>query len=233
MKKILILSLLILAIVAPKKTGAIQLLGGGGNYLSFMPAETETTSTGLTYMIWYYSTSTKNAKLLTSTSTGAVGTDTFVRYQSPEIRCAIVTSSQTTITSSVGGGGPNRWNHYACTYDGSNMRGYINGVLVITTAKTGTVPLPSRYRIGQDMTRTDDVFSSPGWLFDARVYSRALTLSEIKTYYYTGAAPRTGLVHHFPLWNNGMNIGGSKMHATTTGSLGGVVKIPFVGRYRR
>ncbi|HEY7118821.1 MAG TPA: Ig-like domain-containing protein [Tepidisphaeraceae bacterium] len=71
------------------------------------------------------------------------------------------------------------WTHLATTYDGANLRLYVNGTLVRTKAITGNVTSStSPIRIGGDSV-WGEYFN--GLIDEVRVYSRALSLTEIQT----------------------------------------------------
>ena len=72
------------------------------------------------------------------------------------------------------------WMHVAATYDGTTMRLYINGVLESSLANHSTIATNSLpLTIGaQDGTTASRWFM--GWMDDARVYNRALSLAEIQ-----------------------------------------------------
>lgn len=69
----------------------------------------------------------------------------------------------------------NTWVHFTGTYDGANIRCYINGVLQATTAWPGTgFGVLSNMRIGKG--------AGAGWsgsIGDLRFYNRALSQAEI------------------------------------------------------
>ena len=68
------------------------------------------------------------------------------------------------------------WTHIAGTYDGANLRLYVNGVLVKTQARTGTIfSSPNPLYIGGKGSQ----FS--GLIDEVRVYNRALSAAEINT----------------------------------------------------
>ena len=73
----------------------------------------------------------------------------------------------------------NAWSHLASTYDGTNLRFYLNGALVATKAATGAMPnTASPLRIGGNAI-WGEYFS--GLIDEVRVYNRALTEAELKT----------------------------------------------------
>jgi beta-lactam-binding protein with PASTA domain len=88
-----------------------------------------------------------------------------------------------TTDSAVRGTGPlalNTWTHLATTYDGANQRFYVNGVLVGTTARTGTIAVSNgAIRIGGNASSTGEFFN--GMIDEVRIYNRALTAAEIAT----------------------------------------------------
>lgn len=72
----------------------------------------------------------------------------------------------------------NTWVHLASTYDGANMRLYVNGTLVTTTAATGSITVSTgALRIGANSIWTEEAFA--GLVDEVRVYNRALTAAEV------------------------------------------------------
>src|SRR6185295_11995350 len=73
----------------------------------------------------------------------------------------------------------NTWTHLAQTYDGSTIRLYVNGTQVASAARTGALQTTtSPLWIGGN-NPYGEYFQ--GRIDDARVYSRALSASEIVT----------------------------------------------------
>jgi hypothetical protein len=71
----------------------------------------------------------------------------------------------------------NTWYHAAATYDGANVRLYINGGLVSSTSYTGNLtPNASPFLIGGDQIGTGHFF---GNINDVKFFSRALSQAEI------------------------------------------------------
>ena len=72
------------------------------------------------------------------------------------------------------------WTHLATTVDGTNQRFYVNGVLVGTTASSGTIAVSNgALRIGGNASSTGEFFQ--GLIDEVRVYNRALSAAEIVT----------------------------------------------------
>ena len=72
----------------------------------------------------------------------------------------------------------NTWSHLALTFDGTNLRLYVNGALVTTRAFTGNITASTQaLRIGGNAV-WGEWFA--GLLDDVRIYNRALTQAEIQ-----------------------------------------------------
>jgi hypothetical protein len=71
------------------------------------------------------------------------------------------------------------WTHLSTTYDGANLRLYVNGALVRTRAVTGSLPNTANpFRIGGNGV-WGEYFN--GVIDEVRVYNRALTQTEIQS----------------------------------------------------
>jgi hypothetical protein len=74
----------------------------------------------------------------------------------------------------------NTWTHIATTYDGTNMRVYVNGVLVRTVARSGSIiATAGALHIGGNEVWGGEFYS--GLIDEVRIYNRALSLDEIQT----------------------------------------------------
>ena len=85
----------------------------------------------------------------------------------------------------------NTWTHLATTYDGANMRFYVNGVLVGTTPGTGTINAANgALRIGGNNSAPlgqGEFFK--GLIDEVRIYNRALSSAEITADMTTPVVP--------------------------------------------
>jgi hypothetical protein len=73
----------------------------------------------------------------------------------------------------------NTWTHLAATYDGANLRLYVNGVQASSKADTGNLPNSTgALRIGGNSVWSEWF---AGQIDEVRVYTRALTAAEITT----------------------------------------------------
>ena len=72
----------------------------------------------------------------------------------------------------------NTWTHLATTYEGTNLRLYVNGTLVTTTAASGAISTSTgALRIGANTIWPEEAFQ--GLIDEVRVYNRALTAAEL------------------------------------------------------
>jgi hypothetical protein len=103
----------------------------------------------------------------------------------------------------------NEWVHIAGTYDGANIRIYINGVLENSQPQTGllfngnnTIAIGSKWNNGTYPTGNVS-FPFNGDIDDVRIYDRALSTAEIEDLYITAVGTpgtgdtSTGLVGHW------------------------------------
>jgi hypothetical protein len=73
----------------------------------------------------------------------------------------------------------NAWTHLTATFDGSNLRLYVNGTLGTTTGISGSIPVTTgALRIGGNSI-WGEFFK--GMIDDVRIYNRALTQAQIQT----------------------------------------------------
>lgn len=121
---------------------------------------------------------------LISKATGTANTDHYwmiSTINSTAIRFRLKAGgSTTTLSTSVGQVVANEWHHVAVTYDGSNMRIYVDGLPAASVPKTGllTSSATAAVAIGNQPAGAG---SRPfdGLIDDVRVYDRALTSAEI------------------------------------------------------
>lgn len=81
----------------------------------------------------------------------------------------------------------NTWSHVAMTYDGSNLRAFVNGVNTRTVAATGAIPVTNGLlRLSKRVMNTAETWI--GQMDEMSVYSRALTTAEIESIANAGLA---------------------------------------------
>ncbi len=129
--------------------------------------------------------------------------------------------------SSISEAIPNKWTHIACTYDGSNLKIYINGI------QENTLPIGiqmlSQSTIGLGIGNSPELFSGLGFngsVAQARIYNRALSKEEIdrNNRYRFEAFDYHGLIGYwkfddFQLNNASSVIANSKKWDNITGAL--------------
>jgi PKD repeat protein len=153
---------------------------------------------GLSLVMWLQPSAFIDDSRMISKASGQVEQDHYwmiSQYQVDAIRFRLkaggVTSTLISPTNELDIG---QWYHLACTYDGSTMRIYGNGVLVASQPKTGVVDTnPSvAAAIGdQPPGAGDKPFA--GWLDEVRIFDRALSEAEIAVLADT-TGPPTGVL---------------------------------------
>lgn len=88
----------------------------------------------------------------------------------------------------------NTWYHVAATYDGANMKIYINGTLDATKAQTGSVNSTGAFNVGY-LYNTSRNFN--GKIDEVRVWKRALSQTEISQNMCNVSIPATSLAAYW------------------------------------
>lgn len=88
----------------------------------------------------------------------------------------------------------NTWYHVAATYDGANMKLYINGALDATKAQTGSVNSTGAFNVGY-LYNTSRNFN--GKIDEVRVWKRALSQTEISQNMCNVSIPATSLAAYW------------------------------------
>jgi len=83
-----------------------------------------------------------------------------------------------------------KWYHVVGTYDGSEMRLYVNGELKDTKSVSGSI-ITNDAPVSIGRLPTDDYWN--GIIDEVRIYNRALSEEEIRALYERGVAPRPKL----------------------------------------
>jgi hypothetical protein len=94
----------------------------------------------------------------------------------------------TGVTSSFNG----TWHHVAGTYDGSELKVYVDGLLRGTTAHTGAIAT-STYAVSMGRNSQQTTRYYEGLIDEVRIYNRALSASEIA--YLADVTPGDGKLH--------------------------------------
>jgi subtilisin family serine protease len=115
---------------------------------------------------------------------------TFLRYQAGAgITCSVGGTSVLGAASIIAG----TWYHAACTYDGSSIRVYINGVQAASLARSGAIgdEAGTDWLIGARTPASPAIFVD-GMLDDIRMYDLALSATEINQLSSDTAVPVLG-----------------------------------------
>jgi hypothetical protein len=77
----------------------------------------------------------------------------------------------------------NTWTHLVCVFDGTNMKGYIDGANVFSVADNAPAANPTSMSVSGN---TGHQFLFPGAIDEVRVYNRALSAKEVSDLYNLG-----------------------------------------------
>lgn len=169
------------------KYGSALSFDGTNDLVNIADASLLDLTRNMTLEAWIYPTNLTSYKTVLCKENGsnnfiytlaANNNATNTTSQRPDARMAngtyVVTATGTTKLST------NTWTHLAATYDGSIFRFYVNGVQVATTSINGQMGVSSgMLRIGGTTTLGNQYFA--GLIDEVRIYSRALSASEIQT----------------------------------------------------
>ena len=161
---------------------------------------------------------------------------------------ALGSKTRTIDLHSGGSAHPGHWYHVAGSYDGKQMRLYVNGLIVAeSTAVTGDVVLPANTPFSMGNYHNGvEFYPLKGALHEVRVYDKVLTTKQIQRHYASksellGAAPPLIMSGCFgnnmvlqrdaplPVW--GQTMPGDKVTVTCAGKSASV-KANAKGRWR-
>ncbi len=171
----------------------LPIYGGSNNYLEFDGTDdyvqlpgTNLSLNQMTISSWNYSSNyNQYGFMFEKTTNGSVNTQYSLFYEATNIiyRTYGLSTTDLAVNITTAGVINNRWNNVVATWDGTNKRIYVNGILTATSATlTGTVTQNSTGAafIG--------IYGGGGYPFNGRIsqtqiYNRALTASEIQQNY--------------------------------------------------
>ncbi len=119
----------------------------------------------------------------------------------------------------------NTWSHIAMTYDGTNLRAFVNGANTRTVAATGAIPTTNGIlQLGKRVMNTETWI---GQMDEMSVSNRSLTTAEIESIANAGLAGKykvqstvpTGLIAWFAGDGNANDISGNGNNATANGGV--------------
>lgn len=112
--------------------------------------------------------------------TGGNSVEISIYDPSGQIRTGVNTDSQGRRVFNSGSGlVDGNWHHVAMTYDGENLRSYIDGSITATNPVSGNLTGRAA-EIGRYLSNT---YVTNGYIDDVRIYGRALSSEEIKAVY--------------------------------------------------
>jgi len=137
-----------------------------------------------------YASSTGTQILMRKADTTTDDNSYVLKSNGTNFQFIVGTGSATTITGSTVIV-PNKWYHVMGVADGSNMYLYVDGAQEATSAKTGTITTGTSNNWGQSLffgSNDAPINFLIGTLDDPRIYSRALSATEVAKLYTQGKA---------------------------------------------
>lgn len=165
------------------KYGKALAFDGSNDYVSVPDSNSLDLSTGLTLEAWVRPTSSSGWRTVMMKENGSeLAYAMYSRENTNRPSGWIRTNPTSGSSKSVAGTSGlalNTWTHLTTTYDGSNLRLYVNGSLVRTQATTGTLYSSSNpLKFGGNAV-WGEYFA--GQLDEIRIYNRSLNQTEIQT----------------------------------------------------
>ncbi|GAA4256769.1 hypothetical protein GCM10022255_070920 [Dactylosporangium darangshiense] len=166
--------------VATGKYGGALKFNGSGDIVKAPSAASLNATTGLTMAAWVQPTAAQSGwRTIMHKETDAwflnAGSDSGALKPAG----GVTTGSSDSVVYGTTASPVNQWTHVAMTYDGANLKLYVNGTLVATKAKTGTLKQTTGPLSIGGNTPYGEYFV--GLIDEARVYNRALTAAEVQT----------------------------------------------------
>ena len=159
---------------------AFMLDGNSGNYLSAASDTSLDDWNRFTVTVWVKPLGDSEGAYSAILGTGLSGVNSFGIYtnKSPS-NFVIRIGGSLNISGSLTIG---EWNHIACTWDGSNVYTYTNGLLTSSDTWSGTLSaLTKDFEIGKIFDRSQYFWN--GQIDDVRLYNRVLDVSKIQVFY--------------------------------------------------
>ena len=173
---------------------AFSFNGTSGNYVR-IPNSANLQSSLLTVEYWIYFNSAQNSINVTKRSASGAGDawQVGIAYAGGNFILQFVGSTSgglfdwysPALSSPVGA-----WTHVAATYDGTTVRGYVNGVLQLTQAVT--LNLSTRNADIYVGATANGTSALDGKVDELAIYNRALSATEVQAIYQVGAAGKGG-----------------------------------------
>ncbi len=179
-------------VVAAGKLGQALSFDGVNDYVSVPDSNSLDLTDAITISAWFYArTITDDGIIAKRDYSGGEIANYQIQLDSSNLYFTFFNGSYRSVNYPSSNIQLNRWYHVVATYDRSNEKLYVNGVLVASVAQTlamlaNSVPVS----IGQVVRPINGGGFAPwdGSLDDVRVYNRALGAQEVSDLYQLGAA---------------------------------------------
>ena len=208
-----------------KSGGALNFDGSNDTLFIANSASLNTISTGLTFTAWVYRNSTQSG--FVSVAAREVGTSYYEHFyfgfENGSYRWFVNTTGGYSSVSMGGSSPTGQWVHVAGTYDGANVRLYVNGVQQFSTPHSGTFATDTTgVTIGASHNDSshaaEEAFN--GKVDDVAIYWYALTAQQVQQLYQgatsSGDTAQPSVSMTAP--SNGTTVSGSAVTVSATAS---------------
>lgn len=170
------------------KIGSSLNFDGTNDYVNL--GTPDVAGSAMTISAWVRADAFVNDPRIISKATGQLAADHYWSLNTSStgfLRFRLKTgTTTTTLQSATGALTTNTWHYVAATYDGSNMRIYNNGVEVASVSKTGAIAQSNTTQAWIGANPTDIYRPWDGLIDELKIFSRAMTVDEIKAEYEAG-----------------------------------------------
>lgn len=162
-------------------------LNGSSQYMT--GADVDESGT-ITVSAWVYPTSTQSSTIISKNSTTSDSQANLTLASSVPTIQMTINGSDTSATDTGNALPNNTWSHVAATYDGSDLSLYVDGNLADSTPASGAISTNNlAWTIGRFANSGTSYFA--GSIDEVKMFSRALSASEITAEYDAGVAGNT------------------------------------------
>ncbi len=167
------------------KVGGAVTLNGSSQYVTGQDVDSATT---ITVGAWVNPSASQTSKVISKASTTTDNQGVIqLAANVPSFKLTVGGSEYTASGSALSN---STWTYLAGTYDGSNVRLYVNGAQANATPATGAIATNAFvWTAGRDANAAGNYFN--GSIDEVKVFSRALSANEIKAEYDAGVAGNT------------------------------------------
>ncbi|MFH1789583.1 MAG: LamG domain-containing protein [bacterium] len=168
--------------------GMARYFDGNDDYASVSNSASLNPTQAITVEAWIYPVSTNNNHYYEVIATKQYNYELSISVDG-RLRVGIINSQNVRVVTNSNPGIVKKgaWNHIALTYDGTNVKGYVNGALAVSKSQNGNIRTNSfPLTIGQ----VSNSYYYHGSIDELRIRNKALSAQEIESYYRANLGDR-------------------------------------------